>query len=339
MLHVRLEKRLPGFTLNVDFTADNEVLALLGASGAGKTMTLQCIAGIVKPDRGRIVLDGRVLFDSERRINVPPQARGVGLLYQSYALFPNMTVRQNIRCGLLHAVPRKDHEAEVGRLLQSFCLEGLGGRYPRQLSGGQQQRVALARCLARKPSLLLLDEPFAALDSHLRWRLEQSLADTLASFGGTTLYVTHDREETRRLCHRVCVMRHGSSMPAVDVRRWYHAPATQSAALLAGFENVADATPEGGMAAIPQWGARWPCPLPTAAGVAFRAEHVRLRHAQEDLGIQCRILRTSNMETICVPISGSDALLRARPDARFAAGEPVWCCIPADHVAWLGQEG
>ncbi len=339
MLEVRLEKRHAGFTLKVDFYAGNEVLALLGASGAGKTMTLQCIAGIARPDRGRIVLDGRVLFDSELRIDIPPQERDVGLLFQNYALFPNMTVRQNLQCGLVHAVPRKARAAEVDQLLRSFCLTGLGDHYPHQLSGGQQQRVALARCLARKPRLLLLDEPFAALDSHLRWQLEQELVDTLADFGGTTLYVTHDREETRRLCHRVCVMRKGSSMPVVGVWDWYHKPATQSAALLAGFENVAEAIPSNGVAYIPQWGAHWPCPRNAVVGVAFRAEQARLSPVQEDLSIACRILRTSEQETICVPAGGVDALLRIQPDARFAPGDAVWCCIPADSAVWLEQEG
>ena len=126
-----------------------------------------------------------------------------GLLFQNYALFPNMTVRQNLLCGLRRDTPRDNREAEVRRMLERFCLMGLENRMPDQLSGGQQQRVALARCLARKPRLLLLDEPFAALDTHLRWRLEQELMDTLAGFEGTTVYVTHDREETRRLCQRV----------------------------------------------------------------------------------------------------------------------------------------
>ena len=184
MLEMRIEKRFSGFHLQMSLTAGHETMAILGASGAGKTMTLQCLAGVVKPDRGYIALDGKVWFDSDKRIFVPPQERGVGLLFQNYALFPNMTVRQNLLCGLRRETPRPLREAETRLLMERFCLTGLGDRLPSQLSGGQQQRVALARCLARKPKLLLLDEPFAALDTHLRWQLEQELMLTLETFEG-----------------------------------------------------------------------------------------------------------------------------------------------------------
>ena len=240
MLEARIEKRFAGFTLRAEIQAGNETLALLGASGAGTSMTLRCLAGVVRPDRGFIRVDGRTWFDSERHIDIRPQERGVGLLFQNYALFPNMTVRQNLLCGLRHSTPKGERKAEVDRLLDTFCLHGLGDRLPAQLSGGQQQRVALARCMARKPSLLLLDEPFAALDTHLRWRLMQDMKDTLTAFAGTTLYVTHDREETLTLCDRVCVVHEGRVRPAVPVRAWYRAPQTRSAANLAGFENVLD---------------------------------------------------------------------------------------------------
>ena len=198
MLEVRIEKKLGNFHLQVELSAGRETLALLGASGAGKTMTLQCLAGMVKPDRGYIVFDGNVWFDSEKRIFVPPQERGVGLLFQNYALFPNMTVRQNLLCGLRRNTPRHARELAANQLLERFCLNGLEEHLPAQLSGGQQQRVALARCLAGQPRLLLLDEPFAALDTHLRWRLEQDLMNTLNDFIGPTLYVTHDRDENAK---------------------------------------------------------------------------------------------------------------------------------------------
>ena len=339
MLEARFEKRYGDFTLHADISAGREVLALLGASGAGKTQTLKCIAGVLKPDRGYIAMDGRVWFDSERRVFVPPQERGVGLLFQHYALFPNMTVRQNLLCGLRHSTPRAERGSEVDRLLSSFCLQGLGDRLPSQLSGGQQQRVALARCLARKPKLLLLDEPFAALDSHLRWRLEQELMTTLAAFEGTTLYVTHDREETRRLCQRVCVMHNGRTQPPVVTGDWYSSPATVNAALLAGFENVAEAESKAdGQASIPSWAIEWPCARERVAAVAFRAEHARLQPKQEDYAIRCRILRTTELETICTPWERPDALLRAPATARFAIGEAVWLCIEPKNVVWLGME-
>ena len=167
-LEVNIEKKLDGFTLRAAFSAGNTPTALLGASGCGKSMTLRCIAGIVKPDKGRIVLDGRVLFDSEQHIDLPPQQRGAGLLFQNYALFPNMTVEQNILCGLKAEKDRAARQARCAELLRAMRLEPLAKRYPAQLSGGQQQRTALARILAGRPRILMLDEPFSALDSYLR---------------------------------------------------------------------------------------------------------------------------------------------------------------------------
>ena len=161
-LSVDIEKKLGAFHLRSQFEAPDETMALLGASGCGKSMTLKCIAGIVTPDRGRIVLGGRVLFDSEKKINLPPQQRRVGYLFQQYALFPNMSVEQNILCGI-----RSGDKAEKRRVLaekiRMFRLEGLEKKHPAQLSGGQQQRVALARILCSEPEAILLDEPFSAI--------------------------------------------------------------------------------------------------------------------------------------------------------------------------------
>ena len=176
---VDLEKRLKGdFHLKVAFEAENEILALLGASGCGKSMTLRCIAGIVRPDRGRIVLNGRTLFDSERHIDLPPQQRGVGYLFQQYALFPHMTVEKNVCAGTREGT-RAERKAAVQRILRTLGLEELAQRLPANLSGGQQQRAALARILVGKPEILLLDEPFSALDEHIKWKIELELADTL----------------------------------------------------------------------------------------------------------------------------------------------------------------
>ena len=144
-LEVHIEKKLNGFTLRSDFTAGNTATAILGASGCGKSMTLRCIAGIVKPDKGRIVLDGRVLFDSAQHIDLPPQQRGVGLLFQNYALFPNMTVEQNILCGLKTEKDPAARRVACAEMLRAMRLETLAKRYPAQLSGGQQQRAAHKR--------------------------------------------------------------------------------------------------------------------------------------------------------------------------------------------------
>ena len=176
-LHIDIRKRLGSFTLDVKFSAENGITSLLGASGCGKSMTLKCIAGIEKPDEGRIELDGTVLFDSAQKINLPPQKRRVGYLFQNYALFPNMSVRQNILCGLNREKDRGAKERRLRDMLRMMQLEGLEDRKPAQLSGGQQQRAALARILVNDPQILLLDEPFSALDGHLRDSLKVEMRD------------------------------------------------------------------------------------------------------------------------------------------------------------------
>ena len=206
-LTVDIEKKLNGFTLRTAFEAGNGTLALLGASGCGKSMTLRCIAGIEKPDRGRIVLDGETLFDSARRINLSPQQRRVGMMFQHYALFPQMTVLQNVRCGARRG---PDRDRAAADMLAAFGLSGLADRLPGQLSGGQQQRVALARMLAGAPRILMLDEPFSALDAHLRFRM----ADTVA------------------------IMRDGQIERIGPRRDVFHDPGTRAACVLTGCKNV-----------------------------------------------------------------------------------------------------
>mgnify|MGYP000768612758 len=189
-LEVNVTKRFDGFTLHAAFTAGDTATALLGASGCGKSMTLRCIAGIVRPDEGRIVLDGRVLFDSAQGIDLPPQQRNVGLLFQNYALFPNMTVEQNILCALKKEKDPAARRAACAEALRAMRLEELAKRLPGALSGGQQQRAALARILAAKPRILMLDEPFSALDSYLREEVEGEVGSLLAGFAGTALLLS-----------------------------------------------------------------------------------------------------------------------------------------------------
>ena len=172
-LVVNIEKRLRDFTLRTNFTLTDTTLALLGASGSGKSMTLKCIAGLETPDRGQIVLNGRTLYDSSAGVNLPPQERSVGYLFQNYALFPNMTVRENIIFALDGS--REEKERLLAENVARFSLEGLEDARPSALSGGQQQRVAFARILARGADVLLLDEPLSALDTHLKWQIETAL--------------------------------------------------------------------------------------------------------------------------------------------------------------------
>ena len=235
-LIVDIKKRLGRFRLDVSFEADTGVLGILGASGCGKSLTLKCIAGLEKPDSGHIELNGRVLFDSSKRIDLNPQQRHVGYLFQQYALFPNMTVAQNIAAGA-HALPKAQRAAAVAEKIKSFQLQGLEKKYPPQLSGGQQQRTALARILISRPEALLLDEPFSALDDYLKWQVELELSDTLQDFPGTTLFVSHSRDEVFRLCQNVCVLADGKSEPIQSAERLFRGPETLSACLLSGCKN------------------------------------------------------------------------------------------------------
>lgn len=202
MLYVDIKKKLDSFTLKASFKVDGEVTALFGPSGAGKSMTLKCIAGIEKPDSGVIQLNGRTLFDSSQHIDLPPQKRKVGYLFQEYALFPNMTVKGNIEAGM-RTLKKSDRIAKTAELTERFKLKGLECKLPSTLSGGEQQRVALARMFASQPEVILLDEPFASLDVLLKAELIPYIKDIINNFGGESILVSHDVDEVLTMCERV----------------------------------------------------------------------------------------------------------------------------------------
>ena len=238
-LYVDIEKRYGKFHLKMQFESGHEVLSLLGASGCGKSLTLKCIAGIETPDRGRIVLDGRVLFDSQKGINLPPQKRKVGYLFQQYALFPNMTVLQNVEYALRLRKDKKDEARKIAlETLEMIGMTEHVDKKPRQLSGGQQQRVALARMLAARPGILMLDEPFSALDSHLKSVLEQNLSGLFEIFDGTILYVSHDIDEAVRFCDRIAVMESGKIMEIDEGRELIEGPKSLAGIKLSGCKNA-----------------------------------------------------------------------------------------------------
>jgi molybdate transport system ATP-binding protein len=236
-LQVSIKKKLKEFTLQVDFEAEKEVFAILGSSGCGKSMTLKCIAGIETPDAGRIVLNDRILFDSEKKINLPPQKRSVGYMFQDYALFPNMTVEQNVMAGM----GRKPDKEMVQKYLEQFHIKELEKNYPGQLSGGQRQRVAMARIVAQRPEVILLDEPFSALDSHLKWKLEQEMKDILMQLNKTTLLVSHSRDEVYMLSRTVGCIDKGKMESAMPVKEFFQNPKTKNAARLSGCRNISSA--------------------------------------------------------------------------------------------------
>ncbi|MEN6390814.1 MAG: sulfate/molybdate ABC transporter ATP-binding protein [Syntrophomonas sp.] len=235
-----IKKRLPGFTLQVKFAAGADVTGLLGASGAGKSMTLRCIAGLEKPDEGKIILNGQVLFDSSQGIDLPARKRKVGFLFQNYALFPNMTVEENITFAL-DGKKQAEKRETASRMLEMIELEGFEKRYPYQLSGGQQQRVALARALAAEPRVLLLDEPFSALDEHLRSQMVKQLLDVLSGYQGITLFVTHNIEEIYRMAGQLVVIVDGRIEACGVKEDVFQNPATVAAARLTGCKNFTEA--------------------------------------------------------------------------------------------------
>ena len=306
MLHVDIEKTLGSFHLRSRFDAESETLALLGASGCGKSMTLKCIAGIEKPDRGTITLDGRVLFDSEKHINLTPQQRRVGYLFQQYALFPNMTAAQNILCGI-RTGSRAEKKEKLTALLRTFRLEGLEKKLPSQLSGGQQQRVALARILASEPQAILLDEPFSALDSYLKWELELELGELLGAFDGPILWVSHDLGECCRNCARVCVMENGQTGALQPMQALLDAPASVSAARLTGYKNFFPLTKDGCVDG-------WPLQLPSCRDGAKTLAVPQAALELGKSGAPFRILRV-------IPDAGH-AILLLQPEGA-AEGSPV----------------
>ncbi|SMP51868.1 sulfate/molybdate ABC transporter ATP-binding protein [Anoxynatronum buryatiense] len=235
-LMVDIEKKVKGFHLKVSLETEGDYLGILGASGSGKSMTLRCIAGIETPDRGRIILNDKVLFDADTNINLMPQQRNTGYLFQNYALFPHMTVEENIGIGL--RLPEKNRNEQVGSMMEAFQLQGLGKKFPGQLSGGQQQRVALARCLVYKPDILMLDEPFSALDAHLKEQLQEGVRKLLKLYDGDVLMVTHSREEVYSFCQKLVVFEEGVSILYGDTKAIFKRPKYHAVARLTSCKNI-----------------------------------------------------------------------------------------------------
>ncbi|MCS6925762.1 MAG: ABC transporter ATP-binding protein [Candidatus Binatia bacterium] len=237
MLDVTIQKRFGGFHLDVAFAAEHELVVLFGPSGSGKSLTLQAIAGTLRPEAGRIIIDGQTVYDSEKHIDLPPQVRRVGYVPQHYALFPHLTTSENIGFGL-KGIPRDERNRRVAELVEVFALRGLEHRRPRELSGGQQQRVALARALAVQPRVLLLDEPFAALDVLLRGVLRQELAQVQKRWGITMLLVTHDLADVFTLGQHVVVYDKGRVIQQGTREEVFFHPATLRVAELVGTRNI-----------------------------------------------------------------------------------------------------
>lgn len=235
-IEVRIHREFDDFKLDVQFQSESRRIGILGASGCGKSLTLKSIAGIERPETGKIESAGKVFFDSAKKIWMPPQERNVGYLFQNYALFPTMTVEKNIgialRCG------KKEKEKKVRDMIERFSLQGLEKKLPGQLSGGQQQRTALARIMIYEPDMILLDEPFSALDSYLKEQTQRECLELLQDYPGTVILVSHSRDEIYRFSEEVLVMDGGEAVIQKTVKELFEHPQKVAAAKLTGCKNI-----------------------------------------------------------------------------------------------------
>ncbi|HEY9704892.1 MAG TPA: sulfate/molybdate ABC transporter ATP-binding protein, partial [Allocoleopsis sp.] len=235
-LFIDIKKRFSNFDFEVKFNTNGKPLGIIGSSGSGKSMTLKFIAGLETPNEGKIVLNGRVLFDSENKINLPSKERKIGFLFQNYALFPHLKVAHNIGFGL-QEFSQEERKEIVFQYLKLMHLEGLEHRYPHELSGGQQQRVALARALAINPDAILLDEPLSALDNYLRSQIEELLIEVFSNYQGITLFVTHKLEEAYRICDNIMVLSQGKIIALAKKEDIFEHPPSYTVAQLTECKN------------------------------------------------------------------------------------------------------
>lgn len=367
-LCAHIVKKYKGFGLDAAFTFSGNRAAILGASGSGKTMTLRAIAGILTPDAGRISYEmsggekrgaegrharggspaaERILYDSDRNINVKPRDRHVGYMFQSYALFPTMTVEENIACGIRK---REEKKRLVSELMERFDVAALANRKPKELSGGQQQRVALARIVASSPDILLLDEPFSALDSSVRDTVEREMEDFLETYEGLLILVTHNRDEAFRLAKEVAVIDRGRVVACGGRDEVFSHPVTVAAAKLSGCKNFSKAVNAGGKEYdFTDWGIRIileenPQPFDT---VGYRAHDFIpvWDPADTRAGIPVRVRRISETEferqvyiegengTVITWSVQRDLMARIERD-----GMPVKLCIDPKKLLFLNEK-
>jgi molybdate transport system ATP-binding protein len=280
MLEIRIKKSLGEFNLDISYASNSRHIGILGASGSGKSLTLKTLAGIECPDSGYIALDGRVLYDSSKGINLLPQARRVGYLFQNYALFPNMSVFENIMSGIKGG--RAERRASAANIMERFGLSELKDRLPSQLSGGQQQRVALCRIIASEPDVILLDEPFAALDAYMRDEMQKSLCNMLKDFNGIVIIVSHSRDEIYTMSDELMIVDKGAVAASGATSDIFKHPPNRITARLTGCKNIASAERVGeNELNIPDWGVilRLNKPIDRdITGVAIRAHDFSLEY-------------------------------------------------------------
>ncbi|UMZ73152.1 sulfate/molybdate ABC transporter ATP-binding protein [Natranaerofaba carboxydovora] len=237
MLNCNIKKTYENFELDIDLNVEGGITALFGPSGCGKSLTLRCISGLTEPEEGQVNLNNNIFFDKEKSINTPVKRRNIGFLFQDYALFPHLTVEKNIGFGLKN-LSKSEKKEKVNQMLKIMRLDNLGKRYPSQLSGGQKQRVALARTLVVDPDLLLLDEPFSALDAPVRKKMQEELLTIHNKFPVTTLLVTHSLEEAFMLSDNIAVMDDGKILQMGPKEKVLNEPSCRTVARFTGNRNI-----------------------------------------------------------------------------------------------------
>ncbi len=238
MLEVKIKKKLNNFTLDIDFKTDDDVLGLIGESGCGKSMTLKCIAGIETPDEGRIILGDQVLYDSDKKINIKPQDRHIGYLFQNYALFPQMSVKKNVIVSVNKKYKDNEKLDIVDSILEFLNIKQLENRYPSELSGGEKQRVAFARLMVNEPDFLLLDEPFSSLDSFLKWNIAKEFKNTVQRIKKKSIFVTHNINELYYLCKNAIVISNGKEIEKNLVSNLINSPKTDIVKNLVKYSDI-----------------------------------------------------------------------------------------------------
>ena len=344
---INIEKKFRDFSLKVKFEGNSAAIGLLGASGSGKSMTLRCIAGIETPDKGKIIINGKTVFDSEAGINLKPQKRRIGYLFQNYALFPTMTVEQNISCG--HRGGKASIREKVADLIRRYHLEGLEKRYPSQLSGGQQQRVALARMMIGEPEAILLDEPFSALDGYLKDVLQREMQDFLQDYKGDMILVTHSRDEAYKFCKELSIVDKGRILVTGETKSIFEQPGLMEAARLTGCKNYSSIKKLGEYEIFAE---DWKLKLHTVEKVGEDITHVGIRghwlRPASEPGENCMPVQVSEyMETtfehqymiVNKEEKASEGLWWMRPKNSFTEDPdqdlPEYLYLPPEHLMLL----
>ena len=325
-----------------------EALAIIGSSGSGKTTLLRCLNFLERPDTGVIKVNGETMWDAadpatQRESEVRKKRLHFGLVFQSFNLFPQYTALKNVTLAReLLAQEQPDFKQNKKQILEEIQADGRellakmglserANHYPSQLSGGQQQRVALARILASQPKALLLDEPFSALDSYLKYQLELELAETLGGFPGTVLWVSHDRGEVFRNCRRVCVIDRGRSQPVTTLGELFRSPGTEAAARLSGCKNYADARPREDAVFLPDWGLTLSCGRPVPEGVCrigIRAHHVQLAGPGAENAFSCTAVKVVEDVFSTIVLLRPEGAAPEAPLLRMELDKDNWQAVP-----------